>query len=292
VISDNGAARFDNRGIWRTTDGGDTWAKISSLPAGRAYDLVGDPNDPAVLYTNAGNSGIYRSGDTGATWTKVSDETVDARLQQGTSNVEIAVAPTGAVFVGVVGAGEQLAAMFRSSDGDGSWVELDTPETTEAGVSVGIHPGTQGEKHFSIGADPTDDNIVQVSWRRGPGKGLGDLPRQPLGCRMPRHLEPQQLPPTVPQYQERKQVLKGQRRHNTHIDGGNRVRMISQNVFQDCDGDFGGRVIYFETVDWATSKPSIKSSPSIRGAPQSGFSLLIRQIRSRRPRSILGRPAL
>ena len=46
-----------------------------------------------------------------------------------------------------------------------------------------------------------------------------------------------------------------------------------RNVFQVCDGGFDGRAIYFETVDWATSKPSISSSPSIRDAPQSGFSL-------------------
>src|SRR6476646_2222857 len=30
----------------------------------------------------------------------------------------------------------------------------------------------------------------QVGWRRGPGECLGDQPSQPLGCRMPRHLEP------------------------------------------------------------------------------------------------------
>ena len=52
------------------------------------------------------------------------------------------------------------------------------------------------------------------------------------------------------------------------------------------------RTMYFETVDWATSNPSIRSSPWIRDAPHSGFSLLIRRIRSRRPRSIFGRPAL
>ena len=50
--------------------------------------------------------------------------------------------------------------------------------------------------------------------------------------------------------------------------------------------------MYFETVDWATSKPSISNSPWIRDAPHRGFSLLIRWIRSRRPRSIFGRPAL
>src|ERR1035437_10000203 len=50
--------------------------------------------------------------------------------------------------------------------------------------------------------------------------------------------------------------------------------------------------MYLETVDWATSNPSISSSPWIRDAPHSRFSLLIRWMRSRRPRSILGRPAL
>src|SRR5262245_52534181 len=52
-----------------------------------------------------------------------------------------------------------------------------------------------------------------------------------------------------------------------------------------------GRTMEFETVDWATSKPSIRSSPWMRDAPHFGFSLLIRPMRSRRPRSIFGRPA-
>jgi hypothetical protein len=37
---------------------------------------------------------------------------------------------------------------------------------------------------------------------------------QPDGRRMPCHLEPQQLSPAVTQNQERKQEIKGQRRHN------------------------------------------------------------------------------
>src|SRR3974390_1040028 len=49
--------------------------------------------------------------------------------------------------------------------------------------------------------------------------------------------------------------------------------------------------MYFDTVDWATLKPSINSSPWIREAPHSGLSWLIRRIRSLRPRSIFGRPA-
>src|SRR5258708_38565381 len=33
--------------------------------------------------------------------------------------------------------------------------------------------------------------------------------------------------------------------------------------------------MYLATVDWATSKPSLSSSPWMRGAPQSGFARLI-----------------
>jgi hypothetical protein len=48
-----------------------------------------------------------------------------------------------------------------------------------------------------------------------------------------------------------------------------------KNVFQPCGGD-RPRTMYFDTVDWAASKPSINSSPWIRDAPHFGFSLLSR----------------
>ena len=48
-----------------------------------------------------------------------------------------------------------------------------------------------------------------------------------------------------------------------------------------CEGNPSRLVMYLATVDSATSIPSISSSPCIRGAPQSVFSLLIRRMRSR-----------
>jgi hypothetical protein len=46
---------------------------------------------------------------------------------------------------------------------------------------------------------------------------------------MPCHLEPQQLSPAVTQNQERKQEIKGQRRHNAHIDGGNQGASLADH---------------------------------------------------------------
>ena len=48
--------------------------------------------------------------------------------------------------------------------------------------------------------------------------------------------------------------------------------------------------MYLATLDCATSNPSLSSSPWIRGAPQSGFSTLIRRINARSSVSICGRP--
>src|SRR5262245_6667414 len=109
-----------------------------------------------------------------------------------------------------------------------------------------------------------------------PRKGLGDLSGQPLGRRVACHLEPQQLPPAVAQDQKREPSLKAQGRDHKEINGCDRMRVVPENVFQPCDGD-PPCTMYFETVDCATSKPSISSSPWIRDAPHFGFSLLIRR---------------
>ena len=120
----------------------------------------------------------------------------------------------------------------------------------------------------------------QVGWRRGRGECLGDLPGQPLGCRMPCHFEPQQLSPAVPQNQERKQeIARSASAQRTYRWRQSPQRDFAE-VFQVCDGGFEGRVIYFETVDWATSKPSIRSLAMNPGCAKVGFPSHTRWIRS------------
>jgi hypothetical protein len=50
--------------------------------------------------------------------------------------------------------------------------------------------------------------------------------------------------------------------------------------------------MYLATLDCATSNPSLSSSPWMRGAPQSGFSMLIRRISARSSVSIIAAGAL
>src|SRR5207248_241960 len=65
---------------------------------------------------------------------------------------------------------------------------------------------------------------------------------------------------------------------------------LCRKVRHPWEGGQDRLTMYFATLDSATSKPSLSSSPWIRGAPHSGLSALIRRISARRSASTCGRP--
>ena len=162
-------------GIFRTTNTGTNWTMISGngtsgLPAGISYDLVADPSDDTILYTNAGTNGVYKSEDTGATWSIVGQTTITNSMTN-LINVEIAVGSGDNVFVAIVTGTNnvfRLSAFFYSSDGGDNWQSLDLPTTTEMGGTIGIHPGGQGDQHLSLTADPDDASVVYIGGDRQP----------------------------------------------------------------------------------------------------------------------------
>ncbi|MDA1053538.1 MAG: hypothetical protein O3C40_24070, partial [Planctomycetota bacterium] len=157
-------------------------------------DLVGDPLLPNVLYASIIAEGIYRTKDSGATWQKISNPTVEsfinsANSNEATSNIEMAVGRSHELYVGILnkvdGERPQLKALFRSGNantgdpnqqGVVTWVAMNIPLITEADNSThGLNPsmpsskpGGQGDKHFSIIADPTNHKIVYLGGDRQP----------------------------------------------------------------------------------------------------------------------------
>ncbi|MCX7019008.1 MAG: RTX toxin [bacterium] len=176
---------YGNIGIWRSTDTGASFEHISGdssttapngLYGGRAFDLQGDPNNNAVLYTaicDAGeNNGVYKSGDTGATWVRVSDDDMNSMINDSsptpTDRIRITVGTSNNLFAGIVNKG-CLAGVFRSGNGGASWQQMELPGTIEGGAFYGIHVGGQGYIHFSLLADPQNANIVYIGGDRQPG---------------------------------------------------------------------------------------------------------------------------
>jgi photosystem II stability/assembly factor-like uncharacterized protein len=67
------AATLDGEGLFRSTDGGDTWSKVSGtlnshLPSGTITSLVADPGNMSRFYAGIPGQGIYVSTDAGNTW--------------------------------------------------------------------------------------------------------------------------------------------------------------------------------------------------------------------------------
>ncbi len=120
-------ARFagPNSGLYKSTDGGDTWRQITTgLPS--ADDGLGRvgvafaASDPRRMYAavDAGaESGVYRSEDAGESWARVS---VDRRVfGRGGDFAELKVHPRNkdVIFAGNV-------ASYRSDDGGHSWTSI------------------------------------------------------------------------------------------------------------------------------------------------------------------------
>ena len=122
---ENANWKGSNSGLFKSTDGGDTWTKITEgLPT--AEDGVGRigigiaPSDPKIIYATVQadqKAGIYKSTDAGQSWTLVS---TDRRTYgRGGDFAEIKVHPNdpNRVYVGNV-------ASYQSNDGGSTWFSL------------------------------------------------------------------------------------------------------------------------------------------------------------------------
>jgi photosystem II stability/assembly factor-like uncharacterized protein len=150
------------RGIFRTTDGGKTWTKVLFVDENTGgIDVAFDPHNSHILFaamwqvrrqpwtleSGGPGSGLYRSGDGGITWKKLDGE----GLPEG---------PYGKIGVAVAANSERVWALiearkgglYRSDDGGDKW-ELVNPD----------HRLTQRAWYYMhVVADPKDFNTVYI----------------------------------------------------------------------------------------------------------------------------------
>ncbi len=127
----------EERGVYKTTDGGKTWNKILFVnQTTGCSDLLLDPNNPEIVYaafwevrrtpwsfsSGGVNSALYKSTDGGKTWNKIHNGFPKGKL----GRLAIAVAPSNASILYAVIESEQDKdkGLYRSDDAGASWKQL------------------------------------------------------------------------------------------------------------------------------------------------------------------------
>jgi photosystem II stability/assembly factor-like uncharacterized protein len=138
----------DERGVYRTTDGGKTWTKILKGPNGSTgcSMIAMDTKNPKTLYaglwdfrrkgwtfrsggegpTAFSGSGLFKSIDGGNNWSELSDVNAKGLPPKPWGRIAMAVAPSKPnVVYAVIEAEMPRDGLYRSDDGGLTWTALD-----------------------------------------------------------------------------------------------------------------------------------------------------------------------
>jgi photosystem II stability/assembly factor-like uncharacterized protein len=159
----------DERGVFRSTDGGETWQRVLHRDENTgAVDLALDPANPqtvfAVLWaarqapweigsswTLSAANGLYKSSDGGSTWRQITGGL--PALAEGLGRIGLAVSASApARMYAVVGAA-QGGGLYRSDDGGEHWRLANADERLW---------GRDGDFN-EVKVDPTNPDVVYVA---------------------------------------------------------------------------------------------------------------------------------
>lgn len=186
----------EDRGVYKTTDGGTTWNKILFInDETGAYDLVMDPNNPDQLYVTTWQrirkkwndprnedyytgSGIHKTTDGGKTWKEINNGLPEVKAR-GRIGIDLCKTKPNVVYAFVdnytklpeqheLNTAEDSygrpssgriagATIYKSEDFGENWKQVSKEDTYMAGLS-----STYGWVFGQIRVDPNDENKIYV----------------------------------------------------------------------------------------------------------------------------------
>jgi len=193
----------EERGIFRSTDGGRTFEKVlyrDEYTSGN--DVVLDPSDPNTVYATlwqqqqgfressefgGSGNGIFKSTDGGTTWRPLTaglPSVIEANLAIAPSNPRLIYAMVAGTPQAAAGSGPGrdggttgIVGLYKSTDAGEHWTPVDVPEGPVGAATphVDTRPLARigGGDLPTITVDPVDENVVYsatvVMWRSEDG---------------------------------------------------------------------------------------------------------------------------
>ena len=165
------------RGVFRTTDGGQTWQQTLSVnPDTGCSGISIDPNDPNLLlagtwevvmhtwamFSGGPGSGVYRSRDGGATWERLKSPGLP---KSPVGKIDVAIAPSNGKRMFALIQTANQGSLWRSDDGGDSWkvVSWDRRLIGRAGFYIRVMVNPQ---------NPDEVLIANSSFHRSTDGGL------------------------------------------------------------------------------------------------------------------------
>lgn len=154
----------EERGVFKTTDGGKTWNKILYKgPKAGAADLIIDPNNPEVIYASiwevyrkpwkmwggGGASGLFKSVNGGKTWEELTNKPGMPEAPVGKIGVTVSPVDSNRVWA-IIEANE--GGVFRSDDAGKTWTRTNEDRKLRQRAFY----------YTRIYADPQDKETVYV----------------------------------------------------------------------------------------------------------------------------------
>ena len=175
-------------GMYKSTDGGETWKNIGLRDSQQIGRVIVDPHDPDIVLVAAlGHAygpnetrGVYRSTDGGATWTKVLGKNsdtgaIDVAFNPGDPNVVYASLwqarrEPWAMYGPVSGLGSGL---YKSTNGGVTWKQIigdGFPSEGLGRIGIAISPENGGRRVYAI-VDAKEGGLYRsddagANWKR------------------------------------------------------------------------------------------------------------------------------
>ena len=157
----------EERGVYRTTDGGKTWERVLYKDENTgAIQVAIDPNNSNIVYAdmwagrqgpwengawNGKESGLFKSTDGGTTWKKLTNGL--PTTEQGLGRIGFCIAPSNSNrLYATVDAGK-YGGVYRSDDAGENWVNINADERLWG----------RGSDFAEVKADPKNADIVYTA---------------------------------------------------------------------------------------------------------------------------------